>query len=134
MCSLGQCVFNPFAVWRVVAFSASILPTDPNGLPWDSTPAYADPDPYVFMKIGSATNSTSELQDTLSPVWNQALIDAMASDIQSSLYVEIWDSDFGFDEQIGNCYPAISQADLLLGMKTVMGCGRADITLMFYML
>ncbi|MFH2010252.1 MAG: C2 domain-containing protein [bacterium] len=134
MCSLGQCVFNPFGMWRVVAFSASILPTDPNGQPWDSTPAYADPDPYVFMKIGSQTKYSSEKQDTLYPLWNEALIDASALAIQSGLHVEIWDSDLLTNELIGSCDPWVSDADLLNEVKTVTGCGRADITLMFYVL
>ena len=72
-------------------------------------------------------------QDTLSPSWNQALIDAKASDIMLSLSLDVWDDDFIGDDLMASCSVTVSEAELLADQMSVT-CGPAQITLSFFAL
>ena len=130
--SAGTCVLDPGSLWRVQVFSASVMPTDGNGQPWDVSGPFVNPDPFVVVKIGGVSKSTSTKQDTLKPVWDEAVMNPPATQILNAFDLEIWDSDVLANDSIGKCQAGVTAADLFNGYKTVVSCGRADITLHFY--
>lgn len=72
-------------------------------------------DPYTVVHLGSRTDQTRVIQETLSPEWHETFVYS-ADDIQSalmdhmsSLLFEVWDSDFGlvaddFLGQVSACH------------------------------
>ena len=75
-------------------------------------------DPYTVVHLGSRTDQTRVIQETLSPEWHETFVYS-ADDIQSalmdhmsSLLFEVWDSDFGLvaDDFLGQVSPCHLQA------------------------
>ena len=128
----GKCELDPAGKWQVAAYSASIQATN-NGSPWDTFAATAKPDPYVEITTGGTTKSSSYKSDTLMPFWNENVIQATAGQLKSSFVLRIWDDDWGFDDLIGKCTPAITDS-ILLGSALTITCGKASVVLYFYSL
>lgn len=61
---------------------------------------------------GATIGTVPSADNTLSPVWNAtALANVTASSLEAQLRVELWDEHTAFDEHIGICTIAPSDAD-----------------------
>jgi len=84
-------------------------------------------DPYVVLTVGGTTGTSSIKADTNDPVWNDQLLNASAADIEKSFDIQVWDDDYGPDDQVGACSWKVTDADLAAG-KIVQHCGSANGT------
>ena len=83
----GSCDVDPMSRWTMTAVSATIAPKYPDGTDWDMGQKLgaALPDPFVQFEMppiprsgnpppGGVTGDTTTKMDTLSPVWNESIL------------------------------------------------------------
>lgn len=104
----GACELDPQSRWEMFAVSASLAPAYSDGSAWDGPRDLyggALPDPFAQfeMPVDNALGWTDTIVDTLSPMWNQAVIPASAAVRASDLLPggRSWDLWIG-DEDADN--------------------------------
>lgn len=83
----GSCEVDPMSQWTMTAVSATIAPKYPDGSDWDPGQRLgaALPDPFVQFEMppvpasgnpqpGGVTGDTTTKMDTLSPLWNESIL------------------------------------------------------------
>ena len=101
VCQDHYCVPMFPAVYSFTFDSASIDPADKNGGDWDAVlGVVSPPDPKVVVTIdGEIVFESSEISDTLSPVWNESTQPfQLTSDSEVSVY--LYDVDTLSEEEI----------------------------------
>jgi len=93
---------------------------------WD-TLVYTAPDVFVKLTVGTLSGTTSTINDTYTPQWDEYVFSATASSIlQNGLTVEIYDDDWPTsDELIGACSITVPETVLLAGAGYVSSCGSS---------
>lgn len=120
LCTSGSCSLDPLSKWGIVMQDASI-DTSKN---WD-TLVYTAPDPYVKVTVGTLSGTTTPINDTYTPKWDEYLFSATAASITGSgLSVEIYDDDWPTaDELMGACNVTVSDTALMAGGGYISSCG-----------
>lgn len=117
-CGTGQlCHVKPTSTWKVTVQKVELSSDLTIG--WDVGSA---PDPYVVFTTGSQTKQTSVKSDTYTPLYNELLVTAAASDLTAAIKVVYWDEDYGYDDQIAECDFKFSEYQLQKGQATIYGC------------
>jgi Ca2+-dependent lipid-binding protein len=93
---------------------------------WD-TLVYTEPDPYVTVTVGSTSGSTSVINNTYTPQWDEYLFSVPASEIlKNGLSVEVYDDDVvTADQLMGACSVTVPESVLLAGGGVAKDCGTA---------
>lgn len=122
LCQSGACALDPSALWGVVISDATI----DSSKSWD-TLVYTAPDPYVKVTVGAQSGTTSVINDTYTPSWDEYLFSASASDIvQGGMSVEVYDDDWPTSDQLmGACSITVPESVLISGSGVVNGCGSS---------
>lgn len=123
LCTSGACKLDPNSQWGVVIGSATISTSKS----WD-TAVYTEPDPYVELIVGSTKGTTTVLNNTYNPKWDEYLFTTSASSItQYGMTVTIYDDDVWplVDEVIGACQVTVSDSVLASGGGVLSGCGSS---------
>jgi len=92
---------------------------------WD-TAVYVEPDPYVEVTVGSSKGTTTVINNTYTPTWDEFLFSATAGTItQYGLSIIVYDDDVWplSDEVIGSCTVTVSDSVLASGGGYVSSCG-----------
>ncbi len=119
-CVGGGCVAKVGVKWDVTVVKAMLSP----GTSWDNPPKNPPPDPYVTLTVGGQTKSTSSLNDTYTPVWDEYLLTDTTQNLSSSIHLVVGDADdFWKDDIIADCTINLTPLDLVLGQKTITSCG-----------
>lgn len=128
--ALGVCALNPTARWNVICSSATLTPTRPGNLAWDTDVlgAAALPDPFCEFVMGaSALVSTDILSNTLVPMWNQSITPPGMNVTENFLImqagrwsVSVTDDDAGVTTNDLACSvtPRLTTADFAAGTVT----------------
>jgi hypothetical protein len=138
----GACMVMPESQWAITCVSATIAATKPGGGAWDfggpvigpnvDGPA---PDPVcqsILDKVPST--STTALQDTFTPMWNQSVtpsdVKVTASvlmNANSRWSIAVKDHDPGlFDEAVCEVAPTLTSSDLEKGAVTFSRVDACD--------
>jgi hypothetical protein len=128
-CRGGQCVFDSSRTVDVVAVSAQVPGSDPDGFYWD---VGTDTAPEVIMTLSSGGRSGStNLIEGYDIWWDTTVLrDVRVADLMDSMEVELVDDDARFDEFIDGCHGAATRADISAGEVT-WGCGSSQVTIGF---
>jgi hypothetical protein len=128
-CRSGRCVFDSSRTVDVVAVSAEVPGSDPNGDYWD---VGADSAPEVIMRISSGGRSGStNLVEGYDVSWDTIVLrDVRVADLMDSIEVELTDDDLQFDDFIDGCSGAMTRANISAGEVT-LGCGSSQVTIGF---
>lgn len=111
ICVGGSCVAAFGRAYRIVAVSATVPQRDPNGESWDVPGGL--PDPYAVISLnGTTLGTTTAVQDTLTPAWNQGT-QPTAIPAGSTIRVDLYDEDIAADDGIVACVLAPVTADHL---------------------
>ncbi len=117
-CGAGQaCHVKPTSTWKVT-LQKIVLSTDLT-IGWDVGSA---PDPYLVLSVGAQSKQSSVKDDTYTPLYNELLLTAAASDLTAAVKMVIWDEDYGYDDQIAECDFKFSEYQLQKGQATIYGC------------
>ena len=115
-CSSGSCGLDMYSKWSVVLAYANLL----SSKSWDMG---GKPDAYVTVTLGSQNKTSTIVNDTYYPTWNESMFTATATAIVSmQMKVVMMDSDVTWDQTIGTCYISVSKSDLVYGAKSVYSC------------
>ena len=118
MCVSAACKPELDALWDVTIHQGVIAPTD-DGEAWD--PFNGLPDPYVVVSVGGMTGQSSVFEDELFPSWDELLLSNVTTlQLQDNLEIEVFDSDFGFDQLI--CGGVVESPNF--GETTIVGCSN----------
>lgn len=105
-CVAGQCAVAANARFDVMLFSALLPAASLTGDAWDALGGLPD----VFAKLTSMEGSSRSegtstvLNDTRTPRWNEILLtNRPASELKSSLRIDVFDRDVNFDDTVGGC-------------------------------
>jgi hypothetical protein len=79
-------------------------------------------DPYVILTVGKTKGQSSIKLDTDKPLWNEMLLNATEGEITTSFDIEIYDDDYGPDDQPGKCSWKVTTTELAAG-KMTQHCG-----------
>jgi len=122
ICSSGACQLDPSSSWGIVITKADI----DSSKSWD-TLVYTEPDPYVTVTVGSTSGSTSVINNTYTPQWDEYLFSVPASEIlKNGLSVEVYDDDVvTADQLMGACSVTVPESVLLAGGGVAKDCGTA---------
>ena len=132
-CSNGACGDN----WKVgvvscVAANKASGDWDPFGF----TGKLPDPMVLVTVKASNVSGQTKFVDDNLTPTFNQDVLTDSTTNLTNpaGILAEIRDDDspLGF-EVMGDCFTALTAADLAAGTKTISGCTAqaVSVTLRF---
>jgi hypothetical protein len=96
-----QCVIKPTAKLDVTLVSAEI----DSSKSWDSgLEGNAAPDAYIELAIGSQIKKSRTVDNAYSPVFNEYLMTATASDLMGSIKLKVMDFDmWSGDDTIADC-------------------------------
>jgi hypothetical protein len=108
--------------WDITVVKAELNPSTL----WDNYPADPAPDVYVELTVGSQTKSTSTIDNTYSPAWGEYLLTDTTQNITSPIEVTVADADpLWTDNVIASCTVTVSAVDLVMGSKSITGCGNS---------
>jgi len=128
-CTAGQCDVSPTSEWKVTVVSAEVLLATAGGKVWDpgALPGFLEPDVFVELISGTQKGNSGTKDNTNTPLFNDLVITAKASELKQSVIVKVWDEDpIPPDQLIGTCNVTFNGTDLLAGTFTVTDCGGID--------
>ncbi len=120
-CVSGQCLVEDSRRWDVIILrGAGIEALMPSGDPWDYFGGL--PDPMVTVTLEDDTDvfegTTASITDSLTPVWDEAVLLDVPGRAFESMGMEVWDDDLGpINESLGS-------ASFLLGAAVFDGAER----------
>lgn len=118
-CSSAQkCEVKPTSVWQVTLHKIVLNQAETNWL--DLTNA---PDPYLELTTGTQTKQSSTKTNTYTPLYNEPLLSAKASDLMAAIKYVIWDDDTtSFDDKVVECDTKFTSAQLMAGIASLKSC------------
>lgn len=97
-CNTGACVVRADSEWVIALTNGGVAALSPTGESWDGFNGL--PDPVVEFVVGGSSTSSSVIEDTLTPVWNEDVATARGSDLFDGLVIRYKDSDVALDDEI----------------------------------
>jgi hypothetical protein len=119
-CSEGQCKapvvgggggggVTPPSTWDVILVSAEIPEKKANGKSWDAFNGL--PDPFARAKSGTKSGSAPTKNNTLTPVWNAKVLDAVTrASLEAEFQIQVFDDDNVFNDRVGTCRLSLTNA------------------------
>ena len=118
-CNAGACALSGTSTWDVVLVSAVIPAVNASGGSWDIFGGL--PDPYADATSGATTGSVPYISDTLTPTWSATILsNVSATQLKSQLSIHLLDYDIAFNDSIGTCNIAVSDAFFDGTLRTAM--------------
>ncbi len=119
---VGQtCTTSASKVYQVILVSAtkvSSFKCNYNEWPFSDTCDF-----YVELTVDKAMATSKVIDNNDNPTWNELLLNSTEAQITKYFYAEVWDDDWPWDENAGECKTTITSADLTAGTKSVE-CGE----------
>lgn len=117
-CSAAQtCDVKPTSTWQV---TIQRIELDTTAAKWLDTTS--DPDPYIILTTGTQTKQSSVKKNTFTPLYNEALFTATASDLTTVVKYKIYDQDLDWDDLVIECDTKFTSAQLSAGQATLTSC------------
>lgn len=107
-------------MWQVLVLSATTAPIDGKGISWDTG---SFPDHYVEVTVGGVLESTSVINNSPIPVWDELLFDNLSTQaLTEGIAFEIWDADTfpNPDDSMGACAFGLDTDDF--GVQVAAEC------------
>jgi hypothetical protein len=140
----GSCEPTPSARWTITCQSAVIAAMKPNGMTWDAPPPATSgtaPDAFCELTVDDDdTGETSVVNDSLTPMWNQAVNPNSGPNVTASLLmsaqnrwrIAIIDRDVqppGSTEPVCQIMPRLTADDLHRGTVSLMAGSCTQVNL-----
>lgn len=112
ICVGDSCVSAFGRNYQIIIYDGTMTAMDAGGETWDA--AGGLPDPFVVLSLnGTAIATSSAVQDTLAPLWNQAVGAVIPAG--STFSIDVYDEDFAADDLMWSCANFPLTADYLRG-------------------
>jgi hypothetical protein len=115
LCQEATCRVDRASRWDVIADSGDVFEDNAGGGSWDV--AGGLPDPYVRMEtsdgIDDFSGSTDNQGNTLTPVWDQLVLDSVpaAALLDDGILTTLMDDDGVGDDSMGSCNIVLDDGD-----------------------